>query len=482
MILGTGLAQYSDVVRVVLRAIGVFVLAYFAALTLSYLAITIGSAIQTYRYFRRRSGIVLLRVLRSRMTPPITICIPAYNEEETIVSSIRAMLTLHYPQHEVAVTNDGSTDRTLDRLIAAFNMRRVDQATGPGIPTAPIRGIYRSLAHPNLIVVDKENGGRSDALNCSMNVAHTPIVCFVDADSILEPDGLLAAVHPFIEFPDITCGVGGIIRVANGCRIEEGQLLSVGLPRQSLALFQTVEYMRAFLAARSGWSGLGGLLIISGAFGVFRRSDVLAVGGFAADSIGEDFELCVRLHRRNYDERNGKRLLFVPDPVCWTEVPTSLRDLGGQRHRWHRGLVDTLWRHRDMVGNPRYGAVGMVSLPFFALFEFLGAFIEAGGYVIVPVGLLVGAVNLPFALLFFAVAILSGVLLSLSAVLLEDLAFRRYGRLRELFLLIGMAVLENFGYRQILTIYRVRGFFAYLRGDTAWGTIRRAGFDDRTAV
>ncbi|MEA2266219.1 MAG: hypothetical protein QOE27_1802 [Solirubrobacteraceae bacterium] len=469
-----------DVARLVqelLRAAGVFVLSYFTFLTLSYLAITIASAVQIHRYFRRRSGVALLRVLRSQMTPPVTICIAAYNEEASIVPSIRAMLTLNYPQHEVAVTNDGSTDATLGLVIAEFGMRRVDQPIRPGIPTALVRGIYRSRAHPNLVVVDKVNAGRSDALNAAINVARSPIVCFVDADSILEPEGLLAAVTPFIESPDLTTGVGGIIRVANGCRIEDGHVVSVGLPRERLALFQTVEYMRAFLAARTGWSGLNGLLIISGAFGVFRRDEVVAVNGFASDSIGEDFELCIRLHRRNHDEKTGKRLLFVPDPVCWTEVPIRMRDLGGQRHRWHRGLVDTLWRHRDMIGNPRYGAVGVLSLPFFTLFEFLGAFIESAGYVIVPIGLLLGAVNVPFALLFFAVAVLSGILLSVAAVLLEDLAFRRYSRLRDLFVLLAVAVAENFGYRQILTVYRVRGFFAYLRGDSAWGTIERTGFD-----
>jgi len=466
----------SEIVQMLLRDLGVAVLVYFAFLTLTYMAITIASAIQIHRYFRRRSGVALLRVLRSRMTPPVTICVAAYNEEASIVSSVRAMLTLDYPEHEVVLTNDGSTDATLDLLSAAFNLRRVDQPIRPGIPTALVRGVYRSRSHPNLVVVDKENGGRADALNCSINVARSPIVCFVDADSILEPNALLAAVQPFIESPDIVTGVGGIIRVANGCRIQDGHIASVGLPRQPLALLQTVEYMRAFLAARTGWSSFNGLLIISGAFGVFRRDDVLAVGGYA-HSIGEDFELCVRLHRHNHNEQTGKRLLFVPDPVCWTEVPTRMRDLGGQRHRWHRGLIDTLWRHRDMIANPRYGAVGMLSLPFLTLFEFLGAFIEATGYVIVPVGLLIGAVNVPFALLFFAIAVLSGVLLSLSAVLLDDLAFRRFGRLRDLFLLIAIAVVENFGYRQILTIYRVRGFFAYLRGDSAWGTIRRTGFD-----
>jgi cellulose synthase/poly-beta-1,6-N-acetylglucosamine synthase-like glycosyltransferase len=459
----------------VLRAFNYLALGYFALITLSYLAVTLLSAAQVRNYFRRRSQAALTRAMRSRLTPPVTICVSAYNEAPTIVDSIRAMLNLQYPRYEVALTNDGSTDATLERLITGFELRRVDQPLRPGIPTAPLRGVYRSDIHPNLVVIDKVNGGRSDGLNASINAATSPLICCVDADSILEPDGLVAAVRPFVERP-ATVGAGGIIRVANGCRVDKGHVMEVALPRQPLAMFQTVEYFRAFLAARTGWSAINGLLIISGAFGVFRRVAVVEVGGFAADSIGEDFELCVRLHGKAREERRPYRLDFVPDPVCWTEVPTRLRQLGGQRNRWHRGLVDTLWRHRRMIGNPRYGAVGMLSLPFFVVFEFLGAFIETLGYVTVVVSLLLGVVNVSFAVVFFAVAVLSGVLLSLAAVLLEDLAFRRFERQGELLQLVLYCLAENFGYRQLMTLYRVRGFFAYLRGNKAWGEISRVGF------
>jgi cellulose synthase/poly-beta-1,6-N-acetylglucosamine synthase-like glycosyltransferase len=467
----------SDIGAEALRGFSYLVLVYFGVLTLSYLAVTLVSAMQVRAYFRRRSEAALVRAMRSPLTPPVTICVSAYNEAETIVDSIRAMLNLQYPSHEVSLTNDGSTDATLERLIAGFELRRVDQPLRPGIATAPIRGVYRSGIHPNLVVIDKANGGRSDGLNAAVNAATSPLICCVDADSIIEPGGLVAAVRPFVERP-ATVGAGGIIRVANGCRVDKGHIVQVALPRNRLAMFQNVEYLRAFLAARTGWSAINGLLIISGAFGVFRRSAVVEVGGFAPDSIGEDFELCVRLHRKARDERRRYRLEFVPDPVCWTEVPTRLRQLGGQRNRWQRGLVDTLWRHRSMIGNPRYGAVGMLSLPFFVAFEFLGAFIEMLGYLTVVVSLALGVVNVSFALVFFAVAVLSGVLLSLAALLLEDLAFRRFERWSELFRLLAYCVAENFGYRQLMTGYRVRGFFAYLRGNKAWGEIRRVGFSE----
>jgi cellulose synthase/poly-beta-1,6-N-acetylglucosamine synthase-like glycosyltransferase len=464
-----------------LRAFNFCVLVYFTLITLSYMLVTAFSAAHVRAYFRRRSASTLRRMLRSRTAVPVTICVPAYNEQDTIAGSIRAMLTLEYSRYEIILANDGSTDGTLAELIASFDLRRVDQPIRSELPTAPVLAVYRSCAHPNLVVIDKVNGGRADAVNACINASTSRLICCVDADSIIEHDGLLAAVAPFVDRPETTVAAGGIIRVANGCVIDRGHVAEVRLPRNPLAMFQTVEYMRAFVAARTGWSALNGLLIISGAFGVFRRRDVAEVGGFAADSIGEDFELCLRLHRRALEEGRDYRLEFVPDPVCWTEVPQRLRDLGGQRDRWHRGLIDTLWRHRVMIGNPRYGAVGMLALPFFVLFEFLGAFIETLGYIAIVTSLALGVVNIQFAVTFLAVALLAGLLLSISAVLLEDLAFRRYGRLRDLLRLVLFGVLENLGYRQLVTAYRLRGFFSYLRGNKTWGDIQRVGFGPASA-
>ncbi len=453
------------------------VLLYFALVTVSYLLVTALSAGQVRRYRRRHSETALRRMLHSRLTPPVTLCVPAYNEAGTIVGAVRSMLTLQYPEHEVVVANDGSTDDTLAVLTAAFDLRSVDQPVRPGITTAEVHAVLRSRVHRNLVVIDKDNGGRADALNACINAASAPLICCLDADSLLEHDGLLAAVAPFVERPEETIGAGGIIRVANGCRVEQGHVSEARLPRNPLAMLQTVEYMRAFVAARSGWSALNGLLIISGAFGVFRRWAVVEVGGFATDSIGEDFELCLRLHRWAHERGLPYRLEFIPDPVCWTEAPERLSELGGQRHRWHRGLVDGLWRHRRMIGNPRYGAVGMLALPFFVLFEFLGAFVETLGYVAIVASVALGIVNVKFALLFAAVAVLSGVVLSIAAVVLEDVAFRRYGTLRDFARLLAYAVIENLGYRQLITAYRVRGFFAFVRGNKSWGEIERIGFE-----
>jgi len=464
------------VIRDVVMAINHVVLAYFILILISYSGVTLLSWIQVRRYFRRLVHARLQRSVRSRLTPPITICAPAYNEAEVIIDAVRSMLGLRYPEHEVVLTNDGSTDATLEVLIEAFEMYRVDQPGHLRLETAPVRGIWRSRLHSNLMVIDKENGGRADALNASINFARYPLVCCIDADSLLEPEALMTVVRPFIERPDRTVGAGGIIRVANGCEVSRGHVTQVGLPKQWLPMFQTVEYLRAFTAARTGWSMINSLLIVSGAFGVFRKDAVIDVGGFARDSIGEDFELCMRLHARMRQLKRPYHIAFVPDPVCWTEAPAQLRQLGGQRDRWHRGLTDTLVRHRRMIFNPRYGTVGMIGLPFFVLFEFLGAFIEAVGYIAVPLGFAMGWISPIGATLFFMLAVGSGVCLSLSALLLEDVSFRKFGRWRDFGRLVLFCVMENFGYRQAMTYYRVKGFISYVKGDHGWGHIDRTGF------
>jgi len=452
------------------------VLAYFVLILVSYTGVTFLSWLQVRRYYRRLVHARLQRSVRSTLTPPISICTAAYNEAEVIVDAMRSMLSLRYPEHEVVLTNDGSTDATLERMVDAFAMYRVDQPEHARLETARVRGVWRSRTHSNLMVIDKENGGKCDALNAGINFARYPLVCCVDADSLLEPEALVTVVRPFIERPDRTIAAAGIIRVANGCEVTRGHVTKIGLPRQWLPMFQTVEYMRAFTAARTGWSMINSLLIISGAFGIFRKDAVIDVGGYATDTIGEDFELIVRLHRRMRELKRPYHIAFVPDPVCWTEAPTNLKQLGGQRDRWHRGLTDTLVRHRRMIGNPRYGGVGLFGLPFFVLFEFFGAFIECAGYIVLPLGLAFGYLDASAAALFFTLAVGSGVCLSLSALLLEDMAFKKFGRWRDFGRLLIFCVIENFGYRQLMTYYRVRGFWSYLRGDHGWGHIDRKGF------
>ncbi|MFN4232998.1 glycosyltransferase family 2 protein [Thermus sp.] len=309
---------------------------------------------------------------------------PTYNEEKTIAHSVRSFLSLHYPEFEVIVVADGPKDRTLEVLKEAFRLVEVEWVYRRALATKPVRAVYRSLVYPNLIVVDKENGGKADALNAGLNLARYPLFCAVDADSLLDAQALLRASRLFLE-DDRVLAVGGTLRPLNGAVVREGIVETLHLPRGYLEKVQIVEYARAFFMGRAGWSAMGALLIISGAFGLFRREEALRVGGYRTDTVGEDMELVVRLHRRAREEGREYRIVYTPDPICYTEVPADWATLRKQRNRWHRGLWEVLWNHRTMLFNPRYGRLGLVAMPYFFLFEALAPVVEVLGYVLFPV-------------------------------------------------------------------------------------------------
>lgn len=409
-------------------------------------------------------------------SPPIAVLAPAYNEAATIAESIQSLLSLRYPNFEVIVINDGSRDATLQVLIDAFELSPVQRHYELAIAHQPIRAVYGAAHQPRLIVIDKENGGKADALNAGINVSRAPIFCSMDADSLLEPDALLRVVRPFVEDPVRTVAVGGTVRIANGCRIADGRVLKVGLPRNLLALLQTVEYLRAFLMARLAWSRINTLTIISGAFGLFRRSRVVEVGGYARGTVGEDMELVVKLHRLMRDKGLPYRIGFVPEPVCWTEVPEDLRVLGRQRARWQRGALETFERHWGILFKPRYGRVAVVGFGYILLVDVLGPVVDLLGYVLIPLFWVSGVLAIEYMLAFTAVSFTFGVVISVGALALEESQLRRFPRARDLMVLTLVAVLENFGYRQLNTLWRLRGIWQYLRRSQSWGTMTRKGF------
>ncbi len=408
--------------------------------------------------------------------PPIALLAPAYNEEPTVVESVRSLLALRYPNFEIVVINDGSRDGTLSVLIEAFELKQVVRHYDLAAPCATIRGVYAGANQPRLIVVDKENGGKADALNAGLNLARAPIVCSMDADSLLEPDALLRAVRPFVEDPDRVIAVGGCVRVANGCVIDRGQVVKVGVPRNFLAALQTMEYLRAFLMARLAWSEARALTIISGAFGLFRRNAVLEVGGYSHRTVGEDMELVIKLHRRFRETGRDYRVVFAPEPVCWTEAPESLKILGRQRARWHRGSLETFFRHRTMLFNARYGRIGFVAFGNVLLVDVIGPLVEALGYLLLPAFWITGILSFEFLEAFAAVSFTFGVALSVAALALEESELRRFPNALSLAVLMGAAVIENFGYRQLNNLWRLRGFWQYLTGAQGWGTMTRKGF------
>lgn len=467
--------ETRELVAAFLGWLDVSILLYFVGINAAYLALVGSATWDMVVHVLRIRGESRARVLGSAVSPSISILAPAYNEEATIAESVTALLALHYANLEVVVVNDGSPDGTLEVLRQRFELVPVHTIVWRRIDTRPVRGLYRSRTHPNLLVVDKENGGKADALNVGLNLATGSLVCVIDADTIVDSDALQRLARPFLSQQDVLAA-GGTIRIANGSTVSGGRIARARAPRTLLAGIQVVEYFRAFLFGRLGWNRLGGNLIISGAFGLFRRDAMIEAGGYTHDTVGEDMELVLKLRRRAYEARRRHAIVFVPDAVAWTEAPESLAVLGRQRDRWHRGLADVLWRHRRMFGNPRYGAVGLVCYPYFVFVELLAPVVELVGWFGLGLGLLTGLLDVSFAALFFLVAYGIGAVLGTYALLLEEWTFSRYTTFTDRMRLLGCLVLESFGFRQLTVLWRLRGLVKFLRGRTDWGRMERRGF------
>ncbi len=446
---------------------------YFVGLHSIYLMLTISSMIYLPRFMRAHST-EELSPLHADFEPPVTIIVPAYNEASTIAASVRALMQLEYPEYEIIVINDGSTDDTLQVLIDEFDLKPFPEVYRVQINTQEVNGIYRSVNFPNLRIVDKHNGGKADSINCGINASYYPLFCCVDADSVLERNSLKKVVRPFIEDP-LTIASGGVVRILNGCTVKDGFIEKVGLSRNILALFQVVEYLRAFMFGRLGWTPLNALLIISGAFGVFRKQVVIEAGGYRTDCIGEDMELVVRLHRTMIEQGKPYRIHFVPDPVCWTEAPEKLSVLKKQRIRWQIGLAESLISNLPLLFHPRGKAVSWLAFPFFLLFECFGPLLEVTGFAIVTYAFFIGLVPNEFFVIFTLLAVGLGMLISVISLSLEEVSFRTSNNAGELLLLFIVAIIENLGYRQLNALWRVKGIFDWMfKTDHKWGEMERA--------
>lgn len=448
--------------------------AYFIALNVVYLVLNYVSAFSIHRHMRDH-GAKFAPESYASYQPPVSIIVPAHNEEKSIVATVRSLLQLEYSQFEIVVVNDGSTDLTKDVLIREFGLVPFPEAYRRRIDTEAVHCVYASAHHRRVRLVDKVNGGKSDALNAGINCARYPLFCVVDADCILQQDSLARVVQPFLE-DATTVAAGGVIRVVNGCTVKNGFLDEVDLPRKFLPMVQLVEYLRAFLFGRLGWSPSNALLIISGAFGVFYKERVIAIGGYRRDVVGEDMELVVRLHRHMRDQKRPYRITFVPDPICWTEAPEDLKSLRNQRMRWQQGLAQSLFPNWKLMFSRNGGAVGWVAYPFMLVFECLGPFIEVLGYVAMTVLWLVGLLSPEAFVAFLFASVGLGVLLSTNALFLEELSFHRYPRPRQQLRLFAAAVLENFGYRQLNSFWRLAGMVRWIlrrKGEPQWGRINR---------
>ncbi|MDN3451202.1 glycosyltransferase family 2 protein [Planococcus sp. APC 3906] len=465
----------DDMLKMVLEGLGWAIIIYMLTANLIYLGLfTIaGPKINREKKLNRLEQIEGMSI--NKDTYPVSVLVPAFNEETGIASTVQSLLALNYPQFEVVVINDGSTDSTSAKLIDRFEMEPIDLAARSYFKTELMVRAFQSKLHPHLFLIEKNNGGKADALNAGINFSHYPYFAAIDGDSILEQDALLKTIKPIIDSDGLVTATGGTVRIANGCRIVNGSVQQVRLPKSPLEIMQIIEYFRSFLIGRLGFSRANILLIVSGAFGVFEKSRVVKVGGYNRETVGEDMELIVRIHRSIKDEKSKQRIEYIQDPVCWTEAPSTVASLRAQRIRWQRGLAETIWIHRKMILNPKYRGIGMFSMPYFLLIELLSAVFEVLGYAFIVASLLFSLVDADIVLIMLLVMILYGSLLSALAVLLEEWTYHKYPDVKSILILYFFALTESFWYRIVMNAWRVEGLVLAFKKNAAWGNMERQG-------
>jgi cellulose synthase/poly-beta-1,6-N-acetylglucosamine synthase-like glycosyltransferase len=447
------------------------ILTYFAGLNTFYGMLILISIFEIARRYTRSLTSGEISSLDAEHLPPIEILIPAHNEEDVIADTVSQALKTNYPNTRVLVINDGSADETLDLLLERFDAQPVDDTPYRRLDTARVKQIYRSKRHPNLRIVDKVQGGKSDALNAGLNLAEAPLFATIDADTIVRSNAIMELVKPFIYNPGEVVATGGSVYLSNGAEIEEDGHVEARLRGSALLYFQLIEYIRGFIFGRIGLNRLGGNLIVSGAFGLFRRSQVLDIGGYLENTVGEDMELVVRLQKHARQNNGSGKVIQIPEPVCFTQAPENLSSLARQRARWQRGLLESLWAHWTMFMNPRYGSTGFLIFPAFVLFELLGPIVELFGYGWFAWLLVTDRINWWFAIGFIIVAFVWGLLISLQALLMSfwsnDVVQHTGTRLK----LLAFATVENLGYRQMTLLFRLRGLLAavFSRSKKVWG-------------
>ncbi len=474
--------SFKDQLRVFVIDYNYYLIFYLFAINAIYIGLLVISLFQARKQQMRWKVKNTSMLFKSHMLPSVSIIAPAFNEEKTIIESANSLLNLKYPDYELIIVNDGSRDRTLEVLIKYFDLTRVDHIFENRLNTKPVRGIYKNSSIPKLIVVDKVNGGKADSLNAGINISAKEYFCGIDADSLIESDALLKLASVTLDEGTETPAIGGNVFPINGCTVERGQISEIKVPRNWLAKIQTVEYVRAFMAGRLGWASLNSLLIISGAFGLFRKERIISAGGYltstgkyAKDTVGEDMELVVRITRLMRELKQKYRIGYVFNANCWTEVPEDVKSLRKQRYRWHRGLIEILSFHKRMIFNPRYGRIGMLAMPYFFFFEMIGPLIEVQGYLMAILALIVGALSTEMAILLFIASILLGGLISIASLLIAEKDVK-YFKLKEVLILVAYSIIENLGPRQLLSLWRTGAYLSMLRKQGGWEKAERKGF------
>lgn len=455
---------------------------YGVVLLSSYIVLSVLSIYSLRSYKLRSEHVKYEDLLPSFLSPTISLIAPAYNEQLNIVDNIRSLLSLHYSNFDVIIINDGSKDDTLKFAIEAYKMVLVPYEVPNNLHSKEVRGIYKSTipSYKNLLLVDKMNGGKADALNAGINISKSKYVACIDVDCILEQDALLKLVKPFMDSENRVIATGGVIRIVNSCDISNGGVTKVNTPVSWVACMQVLEYLRAFLLGRMAWGKINGLMLISGAFGMFDREILIAAGGYLHTTVGEDMELVVRMSRYMIENKRPYKVDFIPDPLCWTECPEDHKILGRQRNRWTRGTIETLWLHKKMFFNPKYGVLGMLSYPYWFFFEFMAPLVEFFGILWFIIGAFLGWINWPF---FYVISIFIYafvMMLNMFAIFSEEISYHKYKGYKDLLKLLLCAAVEPFIYHPFLVYSAIKGNIDYWKGNNSWGEMTRKGMKTAT--
>lgn len=454
---------------IILIALQTLYLIYLIGTNISMTFFILLSLKRLVEYFNSDSDIFAGKIINSHNYQPVSILVPAYNEEQTIVSSVTALLRLHFPEYEVIVLNDGSNDATLQKLTDAFELIPKDLQIQMSIKHQPIKKIYGSKIYDNLIVVDKENGGKADGLNCGLNISKHPLFCCVDADSILEYDSILKSILLFSDDKN-AIAVGGYVNILNNSVVEESKVVARKVPKTQIEAFQVIEYSRGFLAGRTAWEAMDSLLIISGAFGIFKKNIAKKIGGYR-HTIGEDFDLVVRMIKYCFDNNIKHSVRFVPDTVCWTQAPSDYTSLLKQRNRWHRGLMETLYHNRKMIYNPKYKKIGLLAIPYFIFIEAFSPAITFLGILSILIFYVYGIINKDAIIVFFLLEFAWGIIINIGSISLEFFTKHRIKNIFDIYKLLALSFLEPFYYRPLIKAENLLASFNFL--NTTWGKIKR---------
>ncbi|WP_215225689.1 glycosyltransferase family 2 protein [Echinicola shivajiensis] len=474
--------MYSLLFDLVTQIMGMFFLFYGFAVIIIYMIITLLSGLELREQIKKNKFVDYKDVITTPVGPSVSILAPAYNEGKTIVQNVRSLLSLHYSRYEVIIINDGSKDESIDLLIKNFDLRKTEFAFEQVIDTAKVKAVYKSNnpSFSKLIVVDKENGGKADALNAGINISGQELIACIDVDCILAPDSIVRMLRPFLEETNKkVIAVGGGIGIANNCDIKDGTVVKYRVPDSLLGRFQVIEYFRSFLLGRLAWSRMNGLLLISGAFGFFDKELVLKVGGYFPKTVGEDMELVVRMRRYMEEQKLPYKVAFVSDPLCWTEVPETEEVLSKQRNRWMRGTIETLQLHRTMQLNPKYGFLGMISFPFWSLFEKNAPIIELLGAIYTIILIVMGDFSALYFLSLFVLIYFFAVMLSSFSILFEELAFDNYQEKGDLKKLITTVIKEPLFIHPKIMSWCMKGHWQFIKGIGGWGEMVRVGFNNK---